>query len=53
MERFVANVVQFLRNIPLSSKLYTPHNSKITTANNIKEIAPPDPALSIVQYFGD
>ena len=55
-ERFVANDVQFLRNNPLSGKLYTLHDfclCKITTANDIQKKASSGPALSIVQYIGN
>ena len=56
-ERFFTSLGRFLRNNPLSSKLYTPYGTfrlcKITTANDILKMAPSGPALSIVQYVGN
>ena len=54
-ERFVANIVQFLRNSPFPvncTHFTTFHLCKITTANGIQKMPPSGPALSIVQYVG-
>ena len=53
MERFVANVVQFLRNSPFPVNCTTFRLCKITTANDIQKMAPSDPVPSIVQYGGN
>ena len=54
---FLQALFGFREITPCPVKLYTPHDFsstyKITTTNDIQNMAPSGPALSIVQYVGN